>query len=122
MLRLLFHRVREVLAGHVEESPSVHLMVNSIHLLKVNSLFLCIFPSSRLKIDDKTSIASKKALSLRNNVFNAVLLVFRACEEILGGHSPPKQSLANLLGASTETVFPCITVDPTGGRCRVRTT
>ena len=39
----------------------------------------------------KVSIAYKEALYLSHDVFNVVLLVFRPCEEILGGHSPPKQ-------------------------------
>jgi len=73
-----------VLATHIEEGLPIHLAVNSIHLLNVNSLSFCVFPSGCLEINDKTGIAGKKAVSLGDNIFDAVLLVFRACEEILG--------------------------------------
>jgi len=72
-----------VLASHIEEGLPIHLAVNSIYLLNVNSLFFGVFPSGCLEINDKTGIASKKALSLGNNIFDAVLLVLGACEEIL---------------------------------------
>jgi len=79
-----------VLASHIEEGLSIHLAVNSIHLYNVNSLFLCVSHRGCLEINDMMDIAGKKPLSLGDNIFDAVLLVFRACDEILGCHSPPK--------------------------------
>jgi len=114
--------MRKVLASHIEEGLPIHLAVNSIHLLNVNSLFFCVLPSGCLEINDKTGILSKKALSLGDNIFDAVLFVFQACEEILRCHSPAKQPLANLLGASTEMVFCHIAVQTTRGRRRLRAT
>jgi len=99
--------MKEVLASDIEEGLPIYLMVISIYLLNVNSLFFCLFPSACLDINNKRGIAGKKALSLCDNSFDAVLLVFKACEEILGCHSPPKQPLSTRLGASMETVTFC---------------
>jgi len=114
--------VRKVLASHIEKGLPIHLAVNSIHLFNANSLFFCVFPSGCLKINDNTGIAGKKVLSLGDYIFDAVLLVFRASEEILGCYSPPKEPLSNLLGASTETVFCRIAIQTTKGRSIVRAT
>ena len=66
--------MRKVLASHIEEDLPIHLAVNSIHLLNVNSLFFSVLPSGCLKINDKTGIAGKKALALGHNIFDAVLM------------------------------------------------
>jgi len=113
------HAVRKVLASHIEEALPIDLAVNCMHLLQFNSWFFCGFPRGGLEINDKTCIAGRKGLSLADNIFDPVLLVFWAYEEILRCHSPPNQPLSNLFGTSTKTVFCCIAIKSTRGRCRV---
>jgi len=52
-------------------------------------MFFSVLPTGCLEINDKMEIPGKKALALGNNIFDAVPLVFRACEEILGIMAQP---------------------------------
>jgi len=93
----------------MEEDLAIDLRVNSIHLLKDNSLIFGVFPSGCLVINDKMGIAGQKGLSLGDNIFDAVLLVFWACDEILGCHSPAKEPVSNVLDTGGK---PCSAASP----------
>jgi len=70
------HATQGNIFADVEEGVPIHLAVNTIHILKDNSLFFCLFPSGCLEINDMMGNVGKKALALGDNIFHAVLLVF----------------------------------------------